>query len=79
VFTIPITISLPVGGARLGNAADGLPAATVVGAAVSAVLFVVEAAGADVVAGAVVGVEVDELLLHAAARSARDTSPAPHA
>jgi hypothetical protein len=76
VFTIPITISLPVGGARFGKADDGLPAVVLVGADVSAVLFVVETAAA-VVGGAVDPGEVDELLLQAA-RSASATAPAPH-
>jgi hypothetical protein len=74
-----MTISLPVGGARLGNADDGLAAAVLVGADVSAVevAAVVGAADAAVVGAAVVAVEPDELLLQAARRASVAT-PAPH-
>jgi hypothetical protein len=71
-----MTISLPVGGARFGKADDGLPAAVLVGAEVSAVLFVVDGAAA-VVGGAVDPGDVEALLLQAA-RSVSVTAPAPH-
>jgi cation transport regulator ChaB len=83
VFTSPITISLPVGGIRLEKADDGFPGAGLPGAAVSAELFAVEAAG-DVVFTVADDDDDDgdvavEELLHAVASSASNTSPARQA